>query len=61
MKEMDPGLVRKELVESLDFILELDRKPAMLKRLPKRSVMVKKGKKRLVIPTSSESGITMLV
>jgi protein-tyrosine-phosphatase len=60
MKEMNPEVVRKELVETFDFILALDRKPEMLKKLPKTSVMLKKGRKRMLITTTRKPEIIML-
>lgn len=60
MKDMDAEMVRRELIDAFEFILELDRNPEMLEKLPKRSVMVKSGSKRMFIPTTKEPKIVML-
>lgn len=60
MKEMSPEAIKREIVDSFEFILELDRKPELLKRLPRKSLLVGGGKKRMLISTAKEPRVIML-
>jgi len=60
MKESDDDMIRRELIDCFKLILELDSNPELLQRLPKKSLLVKEGKKRMFIPIKKESSIVVI-
>jgi len=60
MMKSDDEMIRSELIDCFRLILELDSKPDLLKRLPKKSLLVKEGKKRMFIPIKDESKIVVI-
>ncbi len=60
MKEMDAELLKKEMIGAFELILELDKNPEMLKKLPKSSRLVYKGRKRMFISTKKDAKVILL-
>jgi hypothetical protein len=60
MTDLDAEIVRKGLIEAFELIRELDEKPEMLKKLPKKSLWVDSGKKRMFIPINDKSKIVVI-
>jgi hypothetical protein len=57
---LDADTLKREMIEVFELILELDENPEMLAKVPKKSTIVKKGKKWMFIP-AEKNGRTLLL
>ncbi len=60
MTDMDPELIKKELIDGFKLILELDSNPEMLKCLPKHSLIVDRGKRKMIVSTKKDAKALLL-
>ena len=60
MTGMNPEVVKRELIWAFEFIKELDQNPELLKKLPDKSIVVDRGKKKMFISTKKD-GRTLLL
>ncbi|MBM3303478.1 MAG: hypothetical protein FJY76_00115 [Candidatus Aenigmarchaeota archaeon] len=60
MKETNDEIIRKGFIEAFEIIRKLDENPELLKKLPKKSVVVECGKKRIFVPAKDASKIVVI-
>ncbi|MBM3304072.1 MAG: hypothetical protein FJY76_03165 [Candidatus Aenigmarchaeota archaeon] len=60
MREMSDERIRDEMIRVFELIKELDGNPDMLRKLPKHSKLVYKGKKRMFISTDKDAKVVLL-
>lgn len=57
---LDPEVVKKGLIDSFEVILELDKNPKKLKELPSRSILIRRGNRRMLIPVKKKSHVIVI-
>jgi len=60
MAGIDAELARKELIGALGLVLELDRKPDMLRRMPRNSLVIDSGRKSMIVQAKKDARILLL-
>jgi hypothetical protein len=60
MDKSEDDIARKGLIDAFNMILELDRRPDILRSLPKKSLVVRKGGKIMFVPMEKKSKTVVL-
>ncbi len=60
MADMDPELIKKELIGAFELIRELDSRPDIMEKLPKNSIIIDRGKKRMFVSTKKNANVFLL-